>query len=138
MSIKLSKGIQHIVNILNANCVRFQLEYTFPDCRSHYNKPLPFDIAVFDATGTKLLLLIEYDGEQHFSRIPKFAKTSRDYLAAKERDRIKNKYCLMHKIPLYRIPFWEIGNIGALLDITQDKYKVRDKYHNDRLSPPIK
>ena len=55
--------------------------------------------------------IIEYDGEQHY--LNKTDKVWSDTLAARQqRDKIKNNYCLIHNIPLYRIPYWEKNNIS--------------------------
>lgn len=135
MSKSLSKGAQKIVNILKATKVNFVIEYSFPNCKSLKGKPLYFDIAIMGFFGAPTAI-IEFDGEQHFKHIKHFAKEEKDYKRAQERDRIKNKYCIMNKIPLYRIPYWEIDNVNMLMDIFQDKYKVKSKYHNDFLIAP--
>src|SRR5690554_7766054 len=46
----------------------FEIEYDkFPDLVSDFGNPLRFDFAVFeDNKKTKIKMLIEYDGQQHF------------------------------------------------------------------------
>lgn len=63
----------------------------------------------------------------------KFYKSREDFLKAKERDRKKNSYALAHKIPLYRIPYYEINNITKFEDIINENFLVTSIYHNDRI-----
>ena len=58
-----SHGEHGIMEHLQLLSVDYTQEYRFDDCRSV--RPLPFDFAVFDSTG-HLILLIEFDGIQHF------------------------------------------------------------------------
>ena len=51
----------------------------------------------------------------------------------KEWDRRKNKYCLMHNIPLIRIPYWAIEDLTLKDILTNPTYRVKSKYHNDDL-----
>ena len=62
---------------------------------------------------------IEVDGEQHWK--PVYGRQA--LLKQKEHDRRKNSYALANKIPLYRIPYWEIDNIKL---IKIDKNSVTD------------
>ena len=79
--------------------------------------------------------LIEYDGEGHFKKVNQFYKTNKNFDNARGRDRLKNNYCLAKRIPLYRIPYWEIDNIHTMKDIVQKKFLVISQYHNERLTP---
>ena len=62
-----------------------------------------------------------------------FFLPQQNFIKSQERDRRKNSYCLANKIPLYRIPYWEIDNIKTLEDIFKEKFLVRSKWHNDNL-----
>lgn len=123
----LSPGAKHIINILNQENIPFVLEKTFDDL---HNGSYRFDFYITNIDGK--VALIEYDSIIHFEQVKHFHKTKQDFQAAQERDRIKNSYALSHKIPLYRIPFWEIDNIYKSEDIFQDKFLVTNKWHNDR------
>ena len=101
-----SKGEAKIRIILEKYGVEFEREYRMDDCR-HINT-LPFDFAV-DINNS--LLLIEYDGEQHFSNIfgeESFRGTSRN-------DNIKNEYCEKKGIPLLRIPYYKYDDIEKII-----------------------
>lgn len=130
----LSKGAQKIASILRQHLLPYSCEYEFSDLRGKKGVPLRFDFAVFNHG--KLLALVEYDGEMHFQRVNHYHKNQSDYLRAKERDRVKNKYCLMNNIPLYRIPYFEIDNINTLQDIFSAEHRVTTKYHNDYIKAP--
>ncbi len=53
---------------------------------------------------------IEFDGVQHFGRVSGwFTEERRNQL--EKSDKEKNKYALLHNIPLIRIPYWERDNI---------------------------
>jgi very-short-patch-repair endonuclease len=59
-------------------------------------------------------LAIEYDGIQHFKAVEHFG--GEEALASnKERDEIKNQYCIDNNINLLRIPYWEFDNIDILI-----------------------
>lgn len=104
-------------------------QYVFEDLKSHRGGRLYFDYCL--TYKGKIVCLIEYDGEQHFSHIKRFHARRSDFLSAQERDRIKNSYCLAHKIRLYRIPYWAINDIVHYQDLFQDQFLVRSPYHND-------
>lgn len=118
--LRSSFGELHIEKLLKENQVNYQREFSFNDLVSENNKPLRFDFAIFE--NNKLSYLIEYDGEQHYS-----TKTDglwKDTMIKRqERDRIKNEYALTHKIPLYRIPYWEKNNI-TFENITNNTHLV--------------
>lgn len=131
---KLSDGSKKIYSILKKDKKDFSIEKSFPDLKSFKHKRLRFDFCIYDNKGD-IDFLIEYDGEGHFHNIKRFYKNSIEFDNAKGRDRIKNNYCLAHRIPLYRIPYWEIKNISTLEDIKNKKFLVKTQYHNDRLAP---
>lgn len=107
--LRSSFGEQSIEAILRKYQITYIKEYSFQDLVSEKNVPLRFDFAVFEDNNLKCL--IEYDGEQHY--LNKTDKVWSDTLAARQqRDKIKNNYCLIHNIPLYRIPYWEKNNIS--------------------------
>lgn len=130
----MSAGARKIMKILKDNRISFRLEYEFSDLKGKKGVPLRFDFALFDAGA--LRCLIEYDGEAHFQQIKHFQKHRSDYLKACERDRVKNKYCLMNNIPLYRIPYFDIDSISSFQDLFKPEYKVKSKYHNDYIKVP--
>lgn len=67
-SCRLSKGEQIIAEYLRENNIPFEIQYTFADCIN--KSPLPFDFKI-EWNGSPLL--IEYQGEIHFSPV-KYSK----------------------------------------------------------------
>ena len=124
-----SKGEQKIEKLLILNNIYYKKEYTFDNLK--YKKLLRFDFALLDPSTCQVICLIEYDGEGHFKPIDKFGKI-KGFLQGRERDRIKNEYCIIHNIPLYRIPYWDFNDINERT-ILSPKYRVISKWHNDRL-----
>lgn len=107
-----SKGEQAIYKVLVDKNIKFETQYTFKDCR--HKNPLLFDFCVFD-DNNKIILLIEYDGEQHFEPIDFFGgNNSFEHIQCN--DQIKNEYCEKHNINLLRIPYYEFKNIKTLID----------------------
>lgn len=132
---KLSNGAKKIYILLKSAGYRFELEYEFKDLKGKKGTPLRYDFAILNALGQPCAL-IEFDGEAHFNRVEFFQHTQADFKKAQGRDRKKNKYALMNGIPLYRIPYWEIDKIKTALELFQNKFLVKNKYHNDLLKAP--
>lgn len=119
----MSKFEEKIARILTDARVLFVREKTFKDLKHGY---LRFDFYL-PSKG----VVLEADGLQHMEYSKFFHKKRSDFTKAQERDRIKNSYCLAHKIPLYRIPYWEMDNLYCVDDLFQEKFLVHSKYHND-------
>ena len=126
----MSKGEDYIVSLLRAAHVKFEREKTYPDLHGKRNVPLRFDFYLPDYQ-----IHIEYDGIQHYQQISQFTN-HKGYLAARERDRKKNSYCLARNLKLYRIPYWELSTIHNFNDLFRPQYLVKSKFHNDYLTPP--
>ena len=105
-----SKGEMVVALILSANNIRFQKQYWFNDLRSSNNRPLMFDFAIFNEDGS-LSHLIEYDGVQHFIVHHSGWNTKENHDVAIRRDKIKNEYCMLHGIPLIRIPYTRFDDL---------------------------
>lgn len=127
----MSKGEDKIAAVIKKTMLKnhryssFKREVKFNDLK-YKDSNLRFDFGFRD---NGKLILVEFDGEQHFNKV-KFFK---NYKHMKENDRRKNQYCIANSIPLYRIPFWDIDKIHSIEDIIQPQYKVTSKYHNDNL-----
>ena len=89
----------------NMQC-NIQIQYTFDDLIGKNNEKLKFDFAVFDSDNN-LVSLVEVDDEEH--KLRNFGNSLRQIQRqqAIERDKIKNHYCELHNISLYRmeVPF---------------------------------
>lgn len=123
-----SKGEQLIREILEREGVLFYQEYSFKELKSFKHKPLRYDFAIIE--NGKVVALIEWQGEQHYSFVEHFSKTKGKWDYAREMDVQKCKFALMNKIPLYCIPYYEFPNIKTLSDICSEKYLVKSKWHN--------
>lgn len=132
----MSKGAEKILKLLRSMGYLVIPEYEFVDLKGKNGRPLRFDFAVINPRHNTVSALVEYDGEMHFQQVKFFQHTQSDFKRAQGRDRKKNKYALLHGIPLYRIPYWEIDNIKSVGDIFQPKFFVTNKYHNDLLKAP--
>lgn len=98
-----SHGERLVSEALVRNHIEYIKEYTFADCRNQKGNRVKFDFALFKEH--KLIGLIEYQGEQHFSppkRTPWFGQLQRE-----ETDQLKRDYCLTHNIPLFEIRYDE-------------------------------
>lgn len=97
-----SKGELGIRNFLERNNIRFAEQYTFDDLRSSKNRLLRFDFAILNDDET-LKELIEFDGSHHFNDYGR----PENFKYIKERDELKNRYCINNGIKLTRIKYWE-------------------------------
>ena len=111
--ISKSIGEQNIENILKENNIPYQKEYIFKDLPQRR-----FDFYVNNK------YLIEFDGEQHTKFTPDWHQTYDKFKQYQQRDKEKNKYCLKHNIPLYRIPY-KYRNKLTLELLTDEKFLVR-------------
>lgn len=71
---------------------------------------MKFDFAIFD-NEDKIQLLIEYNGEQHYTPIEKWGGEEK-LAIQQERDTRKIEYCKNNNIPLLVIPYWEYDRIN--------------------------
>ena len=80
-------------------------QYSFEDLVTESGTKLRFDFGVIK--NNQLAYLIEYDGEQHFSEYIQLNgwNTKENFEKTQKRDIIKNEYCIIHNIPLIRIPY---------------------------------
>lgn len=94
-------------------------QYKFKDLIGDDGNPLRFDFGIIDKNNN-LIFLLEVDDESHRS-------SSKCYAVLQKNDAIKNDYCKLHNIPLYRMPIgrWKITEKGI------DWYR---NYINEKLS----
>lgn len=117
-----SKGEELINEILQANQIFFEREYSFDDCRNVY--PLSFDFYLPSEN-----ILIEYDGEQHF-RPARFGGISKEeastiFESTKFRDKIKTEYAKKRGILLIRISYTEDieFRMTKILEVLKERHK---------------
>lgn len=128
----MSKGEDKIERLLRAHKISYKREVSLPDLKSLKGNLLRFDFAVYK--GRSLVCFIEFDGKQHFERVPYFQRTIFEFKQTQEWDRRKNAYCLRKNIPLIRVPYWDYDNLTFESLFTNPSYRVKDKFHNDLLN----
>lgn len=120
-----SKGEKGISEWLCKNSIINESQYKFDDCKN--TRRLPFDFAIFNKN-KELILLIEYDGMQHFEPVNFGGMTEDEMLenfkTTQHHDQIKNTYCITNNIPLLRIPYWEFKNIEEILHNELLKFNI--------------
>lgn len=121
----MTQGEFCIAQILAKAGLPYKTEKTFEDLRDGRFR--------FDFYLPNTNTLIEVDGKQHFTYIPRFHHSRADFLRGQEHDRRKNSYALANNMPLYRLPFWELESIKTLDDIFTDSHLVKTRWHNDDL-----
>lgn len=95
----ISKGEKQVADFLVNNNINFIREYTFDDLKSNNGNLLRFDFGILNSKNN-LIMLIEYQGLQHYIDCGSFGEYQRKYS-----DKQKKKYCKNKKIPLYEIKY---------------------------------
>lgn len=112
----MSETERQIANYLERLGVRYKVQYTFKGCRD--KGLLPFDFAIIDESG-KVLMLIEYDGEQHSQPVNfngEGRKNARkNFEKTKKHDKIKNNFCKRKGIKLIRIDYTERKDLYKII-----------------------
>jgi len=85
---------------LTNNNYNIIVQYTFDDLKGETNELLKYDFAITN-NKNNLLGLIEIDDEEH-----RYNHTQPRRVKARERDRIKDKYCKDNNIPLLRVEYY--------------------------------
>lgn len=124
-----------IAGFLKAAKIDFQSEWSDATLRGeNQKKPLYFDFAIFDNT-RNVVLLIEYQGMQHFKEIEMFGG-AKSYKRLKMHDQRKKDYAQINHIPLLEIPY----SISSLEDIVSFLNGELRNYSaiSSFVSPPIR
>ena len=121
---KSSLGSDNIENILKNNNYYFKKEFCFKGLVSPRGVNLRFDFAIFE--NNKIKCLIEFDGELHYQSRKDFGG-EKELEYRQKCDEIKNDYCIMNKIPLYRIPYYDKNKIN-ITNLFSTKYLVQAEY----------
>ena len=115
-SLGISTGERKIKEILDSLGAEYEMQYKISGCKRNRHH-LRFDFAVFKSG--KLLLLIEFDGEQHFKPVKHFGG-EKSFKTTVERDKIKNDFCKANFIQLLRIPYNEFDNLELIIKSNLD------------------
>jgi predicted Zn-ribbon and HTH transcriptional regulator len=108
---KQSKGERRIEEFLINNNIKYECQYSTPECKNH--NPLEFDIIIYKSNNE--IILIEYQGRQHFEPV-EFWGGIKNLLYIQQNDKIKYDYCLSNNIPLIYINYWEYNQIENILE----------------------
>lgn len=100
-----SAGEQKIIELLQAQNIEFEKEKTFMNCRY----PDTNGICRFDFYLPQFNILLEYDGEQHYTGWGHREEELNNLLA---HDAYKNQWCKDNNIPLIRIPYTDYTKLS--------------------------
>jgi cytochrome c2/very-short-patch-repair endonuclease len=110
----VSKGERQIQSWLETNGIDYVIQKTFSDCKNpKTNYKLRFDFYIPSEN-----VLIEYDGQQHFTPVKIMGKhdiTGEELEYIKYKDRLKNDYARKSGIRLVRIPYSNAKHIPSIL-----------------------
>lgn len=115
-----SKGEYKIAQILQQNNIIFETQKKYDTCIFSDTK----GVARFDFYLPQYNVLIEYDGEQHFTYRENINSwnNKENFIKVQQRDKEKNQWCKDNNIPLIRIPYTHYDNLcieDLLLETSQ-------------------
>jgi very-short-patch-repair endonuclease len=110
-----SIGEQKIEEYFRKRSIEFRPEYpiTLPKRQKFY----------FDFLVKKHRLLVEFDGKQHFEEVAFFRKGLEEQ---RRIDLVKNRWAVVNKYHLIRIPYFQINDIDSILDAAIEEIDVPD------------
>jgi very-short-patch-repair endonuclease len=97
---KQSNGEKKVEAYLKRKKIKFEMEKTFDWLKNKKGNNLRFDFYLPDYN-----IAIEFDGVFHYSSARQ-----------KSNDRQKNMCCLKNNVNLLRIPYWEMNNVGKIIN----------------------
>lgn len=123
-----SEGEELIKQILTNENIKFETESYIKDLKSNKGNLLRFDFYL-----PEFNCYIEFDGEQHYKALNNRYVSEDGF----KRDRLKNQYCLLNNIKLYRIPYSEKQNIKkehwSSQQLLSDRFLVKQIDHYNLL-----
>jgi hypothetical protein len=118
----MSRGERTVYDILEElgleHGTDFKTEYKFKKLLGIGGRQLRYDFVVFDK---EELLLIEFDGRQHYKPVKwqnneSDEKVQQRYEMIRCHDKRKNKYAMKHEYPLIRIKYSDVNNAKELIE----------------------
>lgn len=110
----ISKGETKIEKWLIKNKVKYKRQYKIKGCK--FERELPFDFAIIE--DSKLKMLIEYDGKQHFE-LGGFTsdkeRQKENLLTIQRNDLIKDTFCKTNNIKLLRVKYLQYKQLDNIL-----------------------
>jgi hypothetical protein len=112
----MSNSERLIAQYLDNLGITYKTQYCFPGCRD--KRAVPFDFVLFNQKG-KVVMAIEYDGEQHSHPVnfhgEGIKNAKKNFEKTKKHDKIKNKYCKRKHIKLIRIDYTQRNNLHKII-----------------------
>lgn len=120
-----SIGELKIETLLKNNNYLYGKEVILPELLQETKRALRFDFVIYNEDGT-INRIVEFDGRQHTQGpdTEYWGHSSDTLKTIKERDNIKNQFCLKHNYILVRIPYTKIDI--TIDDIFNNKYIVKE------------
>src|SRR3989344_7474496 len=121
---------------LDDNNIKFIQEHSYKSFYRYKDCPYRFDFYINN------MFLFEIDGNQHFEFTPYFHKSMKSFEEQQKRDRLKNIFCEVNRIPLLRVSYSEGNNIPNIIDnymknknniITYVGKEYNQNYHNYKI-----
>jgi len=118
----MSRGEQTVYDILEELGLEyetdFKTEYKFKNLLGIGNRQLRYDFVIFDK---EELLLIEFDGRQHYKPVKwqnneSDEKVQQRYEMIRCHDKRKNKFAKKHEYPLLRIKYSDVNSAKELIE----------------------
>lgn len=112
-----SLGEQKVNQLLSHLHISFETQKSFVDLVSKLGHPLFFDFYLPDYN-----VLIEYQGEQHYTYSGRGWNTYEHFLKLQERDELKRQYCKQNNLKLIEIPYTDFQKLNEeyILTILED------------------
>lgn len=120
-----STGELKIETLLKNNNYLYSKEVILPELLQETKRALRFDFVIYNEDGT-INRIVEFDGRQHTQGpdTEYWGHSSDTLETIKERDNIKNQFCLKHNYILVRIPYTKTEI--TIDDIFSNKHIVKE------------
>ena len=120
-----STGELKIETLLKSNNYLYSKEVILPELLQETKRALRFDFVIYNEDGT-INRIVEFDGRQHTQGpdTEYWGHSSDTLKTIKERDNIKNQFCLKHNYILVRIPYTKTEI--TIDDIFSNKHIVKE------------
>lgn len=118
-----SGGAKRIYEWLKNHSIRFKVEQDFDDLLSEYGAKLRYDFGIYNESND-VVVLIEFDGNQHEMFIPIFHETIEKFELYQSHDKMKDEYADKKGIPLLRIKQKDFKIIEEILEAYLDNLSI--------------
>lgn len=109
-----SKGEMKIQQWLQEHNIKYIPQYSFDDIFLSSGRRPFYDFALLDEYDN-VIAILEYQGAQHYGYSDYGWNNKENYLQTRHRDKEKQDALIKRKIPLYKIPYWELDNLNEML-----------------------